>query len=227
MAAWYRLVGTSHIASQSIREVRRAFEEWTPDVVAVELDPARLHALLTEAKPSYSPKMIRVIGVRGYLFALIGSLVQRQLGRIVGVSPGSDMLAAVRLAHKEKRMLLLVDQDLQVTLRRLSKAMGWKELRQFFKDVWDSLVHKERVTINLNEVPESAFVDRLLELFGSRYPRPYAVLVEERNRHMVRALQAYHERHPEQKILVVVGAGHRAGMLRLLEDARVRNSEPI
>jgi len=59
-------------------------------------------------------------------------------------------------------------------------------------------------------------VERLLGEFGERYPRPYTVLVTERNARMARVLQGYHEEHPERKVLVVVGAGHARGLGVLL-----------
>jgi len=48
------------------------------------------------------------------------------LGKIVDMTPGSDMLAAVRLAQRDNRKLLLIDRDLHITLQRLNKArVGW------------------------------------------------------------------------------------------------------
>ena len=40
-----RLVGTAHVSAQSVEDVKRAIEEFQPDIVAVELDLARFHAL--------------------------------------------------------------------------------------------------------------------------------------------------------------------------------------
>jgi pheromone shutdown protein TraB len=99
---WYRLVGTSHIAPTAKQIIATATQEFKPDVIAVELDPQRLAALAQGVKPDYHPRLIGQLGVRGYLFALIGSLAQRHLGKIVNVTPGSDMLAAVTVAQQEK-----------------------------------------------------------------------------------------------------------------------------
>ncbi len=216
-SSWYEIVGTSHIASQAVRRVKAAFADFVPDVVALELDQGRLAALLADAKPRHGPGMIRIVGVRGYLFALLASWLQRRLGRIVNMTPGVDMLAAFKEAHRAQKRVLLIDQDIRRTLRRLSKALGWRELRQALADAWNGILGRETVRFDLRGVPSEALVARLLGEFRRRYPRPYKVLVEERNRHMARALLAYHERFPEQKVLVVVGAGHKAGMKELLE----------
>jgi pheromone shutdown protein TraB len=44
------IIGTSHIARQSVEEVRNAIIETKPDIVAIELDYARYRALLSGKK---------------------------------------------------------------------------------------------------------------------------------------------------------------------------------
>lgn len=212
---WYRIVTTSHVAREAIRLVADAVVEFEPDIVAVELDRNRLHALLSRQRPRYSPTIIWSTGLRGYLFAVIGGLIQQRIGKMVNVTPGADMLAAVQEARKRKLPVLLIDRDVRVTLRRLSRSLGWAELRQSVVDLWRGLVYRERVQIPLDKVPSARLVRRLLREFRKRYPRPYHVLVEERNRFMAAALQRYHAQHPEQRVLIVIGAGHE-GVATLL-----------
>lgn len=214
-----RIVGTSHVARTSAKRIKEAFEAFAPDVIAVELDASRLSALLQNQRATASPALIRSIGLRGYLFAVIGGWLQRRLGRVVNVAPGQDMLAAVKLARQHEKPLLLIDRDVRVTLRRLSAVMGWRELKQFLKDLWEGLVKREHVTITLSDVPDEALIERLLREFRKRYPRPYRVLVTERNKYMVDLLRRYHEQHVTERILVVVGAGHVAGMQKLIDDS--------
>jgi len=215
-----QLVGTSHIAKEALRRTKQAFEDFQPDTIAIELDQNRLAALLAGARPNYSLSLISHVGLRGYLFALIGGFFQRKLGRLVNVTPGADMLYAARLAQKEKKRLLLIDQPVQVTLRKVSRAFGWGEVKQLFLDFWHGL-RGERVTFNLNSVPDEQLVEKLLKEFKTRYPRLYRVLVHERNVHMVRALRKYEELQPGEKILVVVGAGHLSGMRALLKEQSI------
>ena len=110
MEAWYRVVGTSHIASQAVRNVRQAYEEFRPDAVAVELDAARLAGLLSRRRQKVSFALAREVGMRGYLFALIGGSLQRHLGgswmscRGVTCSPLSG-------SHVRTKQVLLIDRD--------------------------------------------------------------------------------------------------------------------
>jgi pheromone shutdown-related protein TraB len=210
------IIGTSHIAQDSLHEIEAAFRNENPDIVAVELDQNRLHALLSEQKPSYSPKLIPLLGIKGYLFALVGSLVQQKLGNIVGIKPGSDMLRAVKLAQQNNKQIALIDRDVRITLARLSRAIKWKEKLNFIVDLFSAPFSK-KMKINLAKVPEKELIKRLLGVLKSRYPGLYRVLVEERNKIMALKLKMLSENYPEKKILAVVGAGHEEDLSSLVK----------
>ena len=211
------IIGTSHIAESSLKEVEEVFRKQTPDIVAVELDHNRLHALLTNKKPNYSPALIPVLGFKGYLFALIGSIIQQKLGSIVDIKPGSDMLRAVELARDNKKRIALIDRDVRITLARLSKSLGWKEKLNFLADILSSPFSK-KMRINLKKVPKRDLVKKALSMLKKRYPGLYKVLVIERNKIMALKLRTLMENYPEKKIMVVVGAGHEEGILNLVKS---------
>jgi len=211
------IIGTSHIALGSLKEIERVFRIINPDIVAVELDMNRMHSLLQNKKPSYSPYLIPRVGLKGYLFAVIGGFLQQKLGSIVGIKPGSDMLRAVELARDNKKRLALIDRDLRITLARLSKAFGWKEKLNLLVDIFSTPFSK-KMRINLNKVPEKVFIKKALSLLRRRYPGLYKVLVTERNKVMSLKLRTLMENYPEQKIMVVVGAGHEEDLLGLVRN---------
>ena len=97
------ILGTSHIARQSIEEVKRLIETEHPDIIALELDRKRLPALMSNAQRKVDFRAIRQIGLKGFLFSIIGAWAERKLGKIVGVAPGSEMKKAVILAKKNKK----------------------------------------------------------------------------------------------------------------------------
>ncbi len=211
------IIGTSHIAESSIKEIEFFFQRENPDIVAVELDTNRLHALLSNQKPNYSLLLIPQLGFKGYLFGVIGSLLQQKLGNIVGIKPGSDMLRAVKLAQMNNKKIALIDRDVRVTLSRLSKAIGWKEKLNFIVDLFSAPFSK-RMKINLKQVPEKELIKKLLGLLKKRYPGLYKVLVEERNKVMALKLRSIMENYPDKKTMVIIGAGHEADLLRLIKS---------
>jgi len=211
------IIGTSHIADSSLKEIESVFKRVNPDIIAVELDHQRLAALLSNQKPNYSPSLIFQFGIKGYLFALIGSWAQQKLGAIVGIKPGSDMIKAIKLAQANQKRIALIDRDVQITLARLSKAIRWKEKMHFFIDLFAAPFSK-KMRINLQSVPEQELIKRLLGILKKRYPGIYRVLVEERNQFMAIRLKTLMENYPGKKILAVIGAGHEEGILAIMKQ---------
>ena len=218
------VIGTSHISRESVALITKTIEEKKPDFIAVELDAKRLHALLSKQKGSIRIRDAFRVGFKGFLFALIGSLVQQKLGKIVGLEPGSDMLQAVRLAQKHQISLLLIDQDIEVTLRRFSQAFSWKEKWRLAGDMLRGLLfpkaEMKRYGLNeldLRKVPPHELVDKLIGQLKERYPSLYRVLIAERNAYMIRKLRHVAAEKPEACIIVVVGAGHQREMEKWLK----------
>ncbi|MEK6857539.1 MAG: TraB/GumN family protein [Nanoarchaeota archaeon] len=212
------LVGTSHIARESVNEVEEVIRNESPDVVALELDKQRMYGLLNKNKSRPSIRNIRRIGVKGFLFSLVGAWIERKLGEKVGVSPGSEMLAAYKLAKEKKIDVALIDQDIEITLKRFSKMLTWKEKWNFVVDIVKSLIFRtEVVKIDLSKVPSKEIIAKLLTQVKYRYPNVYKVIVEERNSFMASKLAQLIYRFPEKKVVAFIGAGHEKEILSLVK----------
>src|SRR3989338_1428737 len=143
-------LGTSHIAKQSLDEVKRYIKEEKPDVIALELDKKRLHALMSKEQRKIGLRSIRHIGLKGFLFALFGAWAERKLGNLVGVVPGSEMKQAIMIAKREKIGLAMIDQDIEITLKMLSGSITWKEKMNFLADIIKAVLSgKKRVEFDL------------------------------------------------------------------------------
>ncbi|MFH1506483.1 MAG: TraB/GumN family protein [archaeon] len=211
------IIGTSHIAKQSINEIKDAFTKFKPDIVAVELDKARLYGLLHDVKPSRNLMNIRHFGLKGYLFALIGGIIQAKLGEIVGVKPGADMLTAVQEAGKSGARIALIDQNIEVTLKKFSDRFSWRERWNLFVDLISAPFSKEKVRIDLSKVPSSQLIKVLMEKLKDHYPNIYYTLVQERNEIMAKKLAHMLQTFPDQNILAIIGAGHELEILKLVK----------
>ena len=221
------IIGTSHIAKESLEEIRQAFTNLVPDIVAVELDRKRLHALFSKQQDnSLSFSDMRSVGLKGYIFALIGRFAQKKLGGMVGVTPGSEMKLAVQLARKNKLPVALIDQDIDITLRRFSQTLTWREKFRFLGDIFRSIFRKkqtmkelgiESTSIDLSKVPSDKLVRSLIAQLKKRYPNIYKVLVDERNHVMAKNLITLSRKEPDKKILVIIGAGHEEDMMKIIK----------
>ena len=211
------IIGTSHISIESVKLVRSIIEKEKPDIIAIELDKRRLSAILSkEQKIRLSD--IKELGFKGFLINLIGSYAEKKLGKLVGVSPGSEMKTAIRLAKKYKLKLALIDQDISITLKKLSKSITAREKFNFVKDFIKGLFIKDKsiVNIDLTKVPSQELIDHIIKKVKDGYPSIHKVLIEERNYIFASKLKKLSERYPNKRILAIIGAGHKNEVIKLL-----------
>ena len=218
------MIGTSHIAKQSLDDVKKAIEEGKPDIVALELDKKRLYALFQKKKSKVSIYDIRKVGLKGFIFSLIGSWAEKKLGEYVGVAPGSEMKKAAQLAKKNKAKIALIDRDIEKTLKKFSQSLTWKEKWNFFVDIITSVFKKRKIEFDLRKVPEKKIIKKLVKEVKERYPNVYKVLITDRNRIMAANLQKLMEKNPDKKILAIIGAGHEEDILKLIKEHKISYS---
>jgi len=210
-------LGTSHIARQSLDEVKEYIEREKPGIIAIELDRARLDALLSKEPRKVSLRIIRKIGLKGFIFSLIGAWAEKKLGKIVGVAPGSEMKQAVKLAKKYNIKIALIDQDIQITLKRFSSSITWKEKWNFLADIVKAFfVRDKELQFDLRTVPEKNIIKKLVRKVKERYPNVYKTLIEERNIVLANNIKKLMGAEPDKKILVIIGAGHVDDVLELI-----------
>ena len=218
-------LGTSHIAKQSLDEVRDYINKSKPDIIALELDSNRLHALMQKGPRKIKLRNIGRIGLKGFLFSLFGAWAEKKLGKLVGVAPGSEMKQAIKIAKKEKIVVALIDQDIEITLKRLSQAITWKEKWNFVADIGKAiLTRKKEVDFDLRTVPDKKIIKKLTNQLKERYPNVYKVLIEERNSVIVDNIKNLMASKPDKKILVILGAGHIDDVLELIKKPSITYS---
>lgn len=211
------IVGTSHVASESLVRVDSAIESYSPAVVGLELDRQRLRAL-QEGLPSASFfQLWRRAGFFGALFFTLGRILQQRIGTSLGLQPGSDMLHALTSARKHGVAVALVDRDISDTLRSLKRIPR----KEKFRFVLDLLPGRGKPDANLegldlNKVPGDELVETVLGYMRERYPRFYGVLVEERNE--VIATNAERLSSHFDTVMLVVGKAHAAGIAQTLRE---------
>ena len=223
------LIGTSHIAKQSVKEIEVAIKEIKPKFVCLELDKQRFMAL-SEGKPSkVELGNIKLIGVKGYVFAVLGQFIQKKLGKIVGMVPGSDMMHAANVARSLNIKIALIDQNITITLRKFSENLTWKEKWQFVKDIFRGFFFRKKVikemgleNFDLSKVPDKETIKKLIRQVKRNYPNIYRVLIEERNIIMANNLFGLMNHFPEDKFVAVVGAGHEDDIHKIIRHLFIK-----
>ena len=145
-----RLIGTAHVATASVEAVRQQIEEYEPDVVAVELCKSRYDALVSDRRLD-KEGLLKVIKEGKAPMVLMQSLLsaeQRKLGINEGQQPGAELLAAVEAANEVGCEVVLVDRDIQTTLRRAWKRMKLREKWRLLTSLLDDEELDEDVDVN-------------------------------------------------------------------------------
>jgi len=207
------IIGTSHIAIQSINEVKQAVNTLKPDFIALELDLRRFQAL-TSKKEKRGIANPFELGLIGFIFNQIGAYAEKKLGELVGISPGSEMIEAIKLAKKNNIKIALIDQDIKITLKKLSKNITKKEKWNFIVDLFKAIFsRKNKIKIDLTKVPEKEFIKQLLDQVKERYPNFYKVIIEDRNKAMAKNLYTLISQNKDSKIMAIIGAGNEEDLI--------------
>jgi len=228
-----KVVGTGHIFEKSVREVAAAIVEETPQIVAVELDVARFNALEDGGWRLDAPE--RDVGIVSLLKTAVGgggsfpvllqgvlALIQKELGKEFGITPGSDMVAAIQSARAAGCRVALIDRDIDITLNHLL-SIPFKEKLRLFSHSKDGVgALGSALGANAESLLEEKNIEAIMQSLRNDLPTLYSALVDERDRYMASALLVLVGKYPDAKIVAVVGAGHRAGL-----EAYLRNPAAV
>ncbi|MFP4195197.1 MAG: TraB/GumN family protein, partial [Candidatus Woesearchaeota archaeon] len=173
-------------------------------------------------------QLIKAVGFKGFLFTVIARTVQKRLGKIVGVEPGSEMKFAMTLAKNNHLDLILIDKSLEKTVKRLFKKLTWKEKFRFAGQIVAAPFSpkKKRMKVPLTKVPPQEMIEKLMGVLKKQFPTMHKVLVDERNHYMARKAARYLKLNPEKKMMLIVGAGHKNEIERLIPEYQSRIEVP-
>ena len=219
----FTLLGTAHVSSASADEVAREVASGAFDAVAVELDAAR-HAAITDSERWAKLDLFQVLkqGKMGMVaVSLALGAFQQRLADQLGIQPGAEMRAAVDGATAHDLPLLLVDRDLGVTLKRVSASVPWWQRPALIMGVVASVFSREQIDpAEIEQLKQGDILEATFAEFAEREQGLYVPLISERDRYMAGQLERQvlqlppHER--PRSVLVVIGAGHLAGLQREL-----------
>ncbi|HZY48103.1 MAG TPA: TraB/GumN family protein [Candidatus Bathyarchaeia archaeon] len=199
------IIGTVHVDPDSAARVRETILASRPEVVALELDEARMIALL-------NPKAQRGRGA-GISF-LTMALLERFAGQLAGSAPGTEMLEAARAARQVGSRIEFIDLPIVNTALAL-KRLPRREKAKLVIDSLASLVVLPFGKINWSEITED--LETQIEGFRKRYPTLSRLLIDSREEYMIYRLKHILE-STNGHVLAVVGFGHRASLARAFAD---------
>jgi pheromone shutdown-related protein TraB len=212
----FALVGTAHVSQESVDLVERLIRERRPDRVCVELDPQRYDALLSRTQ--WENLDLREVIRRKQLATLLANLVlaayQRRLGERLRVLPGTELLAATRVAEECGIPFELCDRPIRITLLRAWRTMSLIERSKLLALVVAAMTGQDELTEEqLRDLRRSDVLNELMAALAAELPALKRVLIDERDRYLAERIRTASGEH----VLAVVGAGHVEGLCRALE----------
>jgi pheromone shutdown-related protein TraB len=217
------VVGTAHVSSDSVEEVRETVADRQPDVVAVELDEGRFRQLKGEAPEDLEPAdLLGGNTVFQFLAYWMLSYVQSRLGERFDIEPGADMLAAVETAEEHGSDVALVDREIQTTIQRFWARMTVLEKLKLVGSLALATVGigfgEEQEELEMEDLTDADVVSAMLEELRRFSPGGAEALIDERDAYIAGELVALREQGLD--VVAVVGAGHEAGIREHLENPR-------
>ncbi len=207
------LVGTAHVSPKSAELVKEIIDEERPDVVCIELDPARFAALQNKEKYQ-NTDIVKIIkdGKAGFFFAnLLLSSYQRRLAEQLKIQSGQDMLQGIESANETGAQIVLADRDIQTTFKRIWQKAKWTEKLKLITSIVMSVFDDEEITEDaLEELKQEDLLTAALSEMGSEFAGVKTVLVDERDQYLAEKIRTA----PGKKIVAVLGAAHVPGITK-------------
>jgi len=198
------------VDKSSVERVRATISDVHPSVVAVELDEERLLALRDPDRDKLDSP------IRSGLLPWLMALLERSVGSMTDVFPGSEMLEAVDEAERVGARTIMIDRPIQSILTEIREVPLLEKLK-IGLDVLTALfaISTKRQTA---QITKSDFNELIAE-FEAKYPTLFRILVKERDRYMADRLEEI-LRSTTGPVIAVVGLGHVNGIKQHLAAGR-------
>ena len=215
------LLGTAHVSRTSAEKVKELIETGEYDAVAVELCPSRYNSIID---PDALAKMDLFQVVRDGKASMVAASLalgafQQKAAEQMGIQPGAEMREAIDCAKAAKLPVLLVDREVGTTLKRIYRNVPWWRRMNLVAGLVASVVSSEKVSEEeIERLKEGDILESTFAQFAEEEQDLFKPLIGERDHYMVARLQQEIAKHPHENILVVIGAGHLAGMVKRFEE---------
>lgn len=209
------IVSTAHVSKESVLEVKEAIDTLRPDVVCIELDHKRAHALENPSKEDIDIKeIIKQKKLISFAANLILANYQKKIADDLDTQVGAEMLQAINSAHEHNIPLRYIDRDVQVTLKRIWNPLSLWKKATLGVGLAASLFSKEEISEDhIEELKQDDLLLAAIKDLDESFPEVSNVILHERNIYMAQRIREL----PYDNILVVIGAAHAPGMIEALD----------
>lgn len=209
------LIGTAHVSRQSAKLVEDTIHEQTPDTVCVELCQTRL-ASLRDADRWRNMDIVKVIKEKKALLLFMNLLLasfQKKMADKFDIKPGQEMINAIKAAEEINAVIVPADREIQITLSRVWRGMGWWEKTKLITSLLFSFGASDDIKEeDIEKMKQEDILQTLLADVKKTHPIIEKTLINERDQFLAEKIRTA----PGEKIVAVVGAAHAPGIKRYL-----------
>ncbi len=211
------LIGTAHVSRHSAQLVTQTIEETQPDTVCVELCNTRL-AALKDADRWRNMDIVKIIKQKKALMLFMNLLLssfQKKIADKFNIKPGQEMINAIEAADKANAAIVPADREIQTTLSRVWRGMGfWEKLKLTFSMVFSFGQSDEIEEEDIEKMKQEDILQSLLSDVKEAHPIIEKALIDERDQFLAENIRSA----SGEKIVAVVGAAHVPGIKRYIAD---------
>jgi len=206
------LIGTAHVSSESVKEVREIITEEQPGRVCVEIDAGRYQSI--KGDDSWKKLDIQQVLKQRKGFLLLANLAmssfQKKIGADLGTNPGEDMKEAIQVCEDLGIPFNFSDREIQTTLRRAWGLSNFWNKNKMLAALISSVFSSEEVDKEeIEKLKETSALGNMMEELSSYLPSVKRVLIDERDQYL--ATDIFNT--TEKKVVAVIGAGHAPGII--------------
>lgn len=209
------LIGTAHVSKESAELVKDVIHGERPDTVCVELCDTRLKSI-RDRDSWRNMDIVKVIREKKSMLLLVNLMLasfQKRLAEKFDIKPGQEMINAIEAAQAEGATIVPADREIQITLTRVWRGMGfWEKIKLMFQLIL-SLGSSDDITEEeVERMKQEDILQTLLADVKKSHPIMEKVLIDERDQYLAAKIRTA----PGENIVAVVGAGHLAGIRRYI-----------
>jgi len=210
------LIGTAHVSKLSVDEVKETIELEKPDTVCIELCQARYQSI-TDTDRWKNTDIVKIIK-EGKALVLLANLVissyQKKLAKKFGVKPGQEMIQGIKSAKEVGAELCLADRDIQITMLRLWRSIGFfGKLKLFFQLLLSMFLDEELSEEEMEKMKSKDMLSAALDELSRSFPQLKEIVIDERDIFLAHKIKTA----PGEKLVAVLGTGHIPGIIKEFE----------
>lgn len=214
-----KIIGTGHVLKKSVNEVREEILNGNYDIICVELDNERFKILKSIEKNLNGVKFsFKFFLNPSDIIRYVLGKIQQEIGKKLNVFPGSEMKEAILLAEKRNLKIFLIDRNIKITMNHLMDIPLKEKIKMLSFD--------KNFNINIDEILEEKNLKLILNEL-KKFPNLYNSLIDERDIYMALNLYSIQKKFPSSNILAIVGAGHKEGITKYLNELNLNKKFDI